>query len=195
MELPKLSVKEKRVVIAGAGFAGLTLAKKLSKKYFQVILLDKNNYHQFQPLLYQVATAGLEPSSISFTLRKIFQHHSNIFIRIAEVTSVIEDQNIVETTIGKINYDYLVLAQGAETNFFGMQDIKQHAFSMKSVSEALLLRNTLLQNYEQALITKNEEERSALLNIVIVGGGPTGVELAGAIAEMKNKILQKIILK
>ena len=191
MELPEIRGNEKRVVIVGAGFAGLTLAKKLSMKYFQVILLDKNNYHQFQPLLYQVATAGLEPSSISFPLRKLFQHHPNIFIRIAEVTGVVDDQNIVETTMGNIPYDYLVLAQGAETNFFGMQDLKQHAFSMKSVSEALLLRNTLLQNYEQALITKNEEERSALLNIVIVGGGPTGVELAGAIAEMKNKILPK----
>ena len=191
MELPDTAVQQKRVVIVGAGFAGLTLAKKLSPKYFQVVLLDKNNYHQFQPLLYQVATAGLEPSSISFPLRKIFQKRKNVFIRIAEVKSVYTQNNIVQTSIANISYDYLVLANGAETNYFEMNDLQQNAFSMKSVSEALLLRNTLLQNYEQALASKSEEERSALLNIVIVGGGPTGVELAGAIAEMKDKILPK----
>lgn len=191
MELPDTAVQQKRVVIVGAGFAGLTLAKKLSPKYFQVVLLDKNNYHQFQPLLYQVATAGLEPSSISFPLRKIFQKRKNVFIRIAEVKSVDTQNNFVQTSIGDIGYDYLVLANGAETNYFEMNDLQQNAFSMKSVSEALLLRNTLLQNYEQALTSKSEEERSALLNIVIVGGGPTGVELAGAIAEMKDKILPK----
>lgn len=191
MELPDTAVKQKRVVIVGAGFAGLTLAKKLSPKHFQVVLLDKNNYHQFQPLLYQVATAGLEPSSISFPLRKIFQKRKNVFIRIAEVKSVDTQNNLVQTSIGNISYDYLVLANGAETNYFEMNDLQQNAFSMKSVSEALLLRNTLLQNYEQALTSKTEEERSALLNIVIVGGGPTGVELAGAIAEMKDKILPK----
>jgi NADH dehydrogenase len=191
MEIPDISKPLKRVVIVGAGFAGLTLAKKLSSNYFQVVLLDKNNYHQFQPLLYQVATAGLEPSSISFPLRKMFQNKQNIFIRIAEVTQVDTTQNLVATSIGDISYDYLVLANGAETNYFGMDDLQQNAFSMKSVSEALLLRNTLLQNYEQALTCQSEEERAALLNIVIVGGGPTGVELAGAIAEMKNKILPR----
>lgn len=191
MELPDIEPYQKRVVIVGAGFAGLTLAKKLSSKYFQVVLLDKNNYHQFQPLLYQVATAGLEPSSISFPLRKIFQKRKNVFIRIAEVKSINAESNSVSTSIGDISYDYLVLANGAETNYFGMEDLHQNAFSMKSVSEALLLRNTLLQNYEQAVNCNSEEEKKALLNIVIVGGGPTGVELAGAIAEMKNKILPK----
>jgi NADH:ubiquinone reductase (H+-translocating) len=191
MELPDITRRQKRVVIVGAGFAGLTLAKKLSSKYFQVVLLDKNNYHQFQPLLYQVATAGLEPSSISFPLRKIFQKRKNVFIRIAEVTSVNAQTNFVTTSIGDISYDYLILANGAETNYFGMEDLHRNAFSMKSVSEALLLRNTLLQNYEQALTCISEEEKAALLNIVIVGGGPTGVELAGAIAEMKDKILPK----
>lgn len=191
MELPDIESYQKRVVIVGAGFAGLTLAKKLSSKYFQVVLLDKNNYHQFQPLLYQVATAGLEPSSISFPLRKIFQKRKNVFIRIAEVKSVNAESNSVCTSIGDISYDYLVLANGAETNYFGMEDLHQNAFSMKSVSEALLLRNTLLQNYEQAVNCNSEEEKKAFLNIVIVGGGPTGVELAGAIAEMKNKILPK----
>lgn len=191
MEIPDKSCNQKRVVIVGAGFAGLTLAKKLSSKYFQVVLLDKNNYHQFQPLLYQVATAGLEPSSISFPLRKIFHNKKHVFIRIAEVISVNSEKNSITTSIGEFSYDYLVLANGGETNYFGMEDLGQNAFSMKSVSEALLLRNTLLQNYEQALVADNENEKVALLNIVIVGGGPTGVELAGAIAEMKNKILPK----
>jgi NADH:ubiquinone reductase (H+-translocating) len=190
MEIPDIN-NQKRVVIVGAGFAGLTLAKKLSSKYFQVVLIDKNNYHQFQPLLYQVATAGLEPSSISFPLRKIFQKKKNVFIRIAEVQSIEAGKNLISTSVGPIGYDYLVLAHGAETNFFGMEDLQQNAFSMKSVSEALLLRNTLLQNYEQALTCNSDEERAALLNIVIVGGGPTGVELAGAIAEMKDKILPR----
>lgn len=191
MEIPDIDSSIKRVVIVGAGFAGLTLAKKLSSCFFQVVLIDKNNYHQFQPLLYQVATAGLEPSSISFPLRKIFQHSTNVFIRVAEVKSVDSAYNRVNTTVGSIQYDYLVLANGADTNYFGMHDLQQHSFSMKSVSEALLLRNTLLQNYEKALTCSNEEERIALLNIVIVGGGPTGVELAGALAEMKASILPK----
>lgn len=191
MDLPTLNNEQKRVVIVGAGFAGLNLAKSLSSKYFQVILLDKNNYHQFQPLLYQVATCGLEPSSISFPLRKIFQQKKNVFIRIADVTSIDADQQTVDTNIGEVKYDYLVFAYGATTNFFNHQQIQKNTFSMKSVSEALLLRNTLLQNYEKALTAKTHEQKNALLNVVIVGGGPTGVELAGAVAEMKLKILPK----
>jgi NADH dehydrogenase len=182
---------QKRVVIVGAGFAGLTLAKELSPKYFQVILIDKNNYHQFQPLLYQVATSGLEPSSISFPLRKIFQQKQNVFIRMAQVTAVSPKTKMVHTDIGDVRYDYLLLAQGATTNYFNNNQLHKNAYSMKSVSEALLLRNTLLQNYEQALNAENKEQRSSLLNVVIVGGGPTGVELAGAIAELKKKILPK----
>ena len=158
MEIPDKPVHQKRVVIAGSGFAGLTLAKKLSPKHFQVVLLDKNNYHQFQPLLYQVATAGLEPSSISFPLRKIFQKRKNVFLRIAEVKSVNAEASTIATSAGDISYDYLVLANGATTNYFGMDDVQQHSFSMKSVSEALLLRNTLLQHYEQALTTDSKEE-------------------------------------
>lgn len=191
MDIPLKTKKQKRVVIVGAGFAGLTLAKKLSSEYFQVVLLDKNNYHQFQPLLYQVATAGLEPSSISFPLRKVFHAKANVFIRVAEVKNISPTTHEVETNIGNIPYDFLVLANGAETNFFGNKNLPTYGYSMKSVSEALLIRNTLLQNYEQALVTSNEQERNALLNIVVVGGGPTGVELAGAIAEMKNKLLPK----
>ena len=191
MDIPSKHGLQKRIVIVGAGFAGLTLAKKLSPTYFQVILIDKNNYHQFQPLLYQVATSGLEPSSISFPLRKILQHYKNVYIRIAEVKNILPAENRIETSIGDIDFDYLVLAQGAETNYFNNQSLQQNSYSMKSVAEALYLRNTLLQNFEKALISNNEKERDALLQIVIVGGGPTGVELAGAIAEMKNNILPK----
>ncbi|TAJ55206.1 MAG: NAD(P)/FAD-dependent oxidoreductase [Chitinophagaceae bacterium] len=191
MTIPRANSRQKRVVIVGAGFAGLTLAKKLSGKKFQVVLLDKNNYHQFQPLLYQVASCGLEPSSISFPLRKIFQRKKHIIIRVTDVLSVSPETNTVHTGVGAITYDYLVMAQGAVTNYFNNERLQLHAYSMKSVSEALLLRNTLLQNYEQALSAVVMEERLALLNVVIVGGGPTGVELAGAIAEMKRKILPK----
>lgn len=191
MEIPEKYGNQKRVVIVGAGFAGLTLAKKLSSGYFQVVLLDKNNYHQFQPLLYQVATSGLEPSSISFPLRKIFQKKKHVIIRMTNVTAVSPETKTVHTDIGDLLYDYLVMAQGATTNYYGNSHLQRNAYSMKSVSEALLLRNSLLQNYELALNAMDREQRNSLLNVVVVGGGPTGVELAGAIAEMKKKILPK----
>lgn len=191
MDIPKLNPDQKRVVIIGAGFAGLKLAKDLSSKLFQVVLIDKNNYHQFQPLMYQVATSGLEPSSICFPLRKIFHGKQNIFIRIAEVEFISTKHQIIETNLGEVEYDYLVLSYGAVTNYFNNKTIEENAFSMKSVSDALLLRNSLLQNYEKALVAQTERERESLLNVVVVGGGPTGVELAGAIAEMKQKILPK----
>lgn len=191
MELPPLQHRQKRVVIVGAGFAGIRLAKKLSSRYFQVILLDKNNYHQFQPLLYQVATSGLEPSSISFPLRKIFQSYAHVFMRITEVLSVDAVAKMISTSAGIIPYDFLVLAYGATTNYFGNANLQKHAFPMKSVAEALLLRNTLLIQLEKALTVTTEEERMALMNVVVVGGGPTGVELAGSLAEMKNCILPK----
>jgi NADH dehydrogenase len=180
-----------RVVIVGGGFAGLTLLRKLRKKNFQIVLIDQFNYHQFQPLFYQVATSGLEPSSISFPFRKIFQSRKNIFIRITHVTSINTAAKRVNTEIGHVNYDYLVIATGVETNYFGNERLREKSFPMKSVPEALLLRNTLLQNLEAALITDSADEKEGLLNLVIIGGGPTGVELSGAIAEMKKFILPK----
>lgn len=183
--------KRKRVVIIGAGFAGLLLAQKLSRKKFQVVLLDKNNYHQFQPLFYQVATAGLEPSAIAFPLRKIFQKKKNIHIRVCEVKEIMAAENSALTDIGRINYDYLVIATGADTNFYGNQEIINNAMPMKSVSEALYIRNQVLSNFELALVSKDEDLKKALLNIVVVGGGPTGVEISGTLADMKKTVLPK----
>ncbi len=183
---------QKRVVIVGAGFGGLALARKLSnKKEVQVVLIDKNNYHQFQPLFYQVATAGLEPSAISFPLRKIFHAKKNVHIRVTEVTAVNSSANELTTGLGTLKYDYLILSMGADTNFFGMKNIIEKAIPMKSVSEALALRNKMLQNFEDALSVSSEEERQGLMNIVIVGGGPTGVEVSGTLSEMKKTVLPK----
>lgn len=188
--LPK--TEQKRVVIVGAGFGGLVLARKLSQHTdLQIVLIDKNNYHQFQPLFYQVAMAGLEPSSISFPLRKVFQSKKNVHIRVTEVLRINPETNAVETGLGTIEYDYLVLATGADTNFFGMKNMIENAMPMKSVSEALAIRNRMLQNFEDALSVETLEERLGLMNVVIVGGGPTGVEIAGTLAEMKRHILPK----
>ena len=182
---------KKRIIIAGGGFAGLKLATKLANSNFQVVLIDKNNFHQFQPLFYQVATAGLEPSAISFPLRKIFQRTENVIIRVAEITGVNTEQKEITTSLGSVNYDILVLAMGVDTNFFGMKHIARNAIPMKSVAEALSLRNKILQNFEDALIETDTEKQKSLLNIVIVGGGPTGVEVSGTMAEMKKFILPK----
>jgi NADH dehydrogenase len=183
--------QRKRIVVVGAGFAGIKLVLSLSAKHFQVILLDKNNYHQFQPLFYQVATAGLEPSSISFPIRKILQKRKNIHFRVASLQHVNWESKSIETNIGAIEYDDLVLSLGATTNFFGNPNLEKYAVPMKSVSEALYLRNAVLENYEQALNTSDPKEQEALMNIVITGGGPTGVELSGALAEMRNFVLPK----
>ncbi len=182
---------QKRVVIVGAGFAGLKLARNLYKHDFQIVLIDRNNYHQFQPLFYQVASSGLEPSSISFPLRKVFQKVKNVFIRVAEVKAVNPGEKTIETTLGPAWYDYLVMATGATTNFFGMDSFSHNSIPMKSVSEALLLRNTLLENFEKAVTLRNEIEIMRLLNVVVVGGGPTGVEVCGALAEMRKFVLPK----
>ncbi len=180
-----------RVVIIGGGFAGLKLAKSLKNVDVQIILIDKNNYHTFQPLLYQVATAAMEAESIASPFREIFHHQNNFFFRMAEVLRIDSNQNSIETSIGIVSYDYVVIASGAKTNFFGLEDIKRNAIDMKGVSEAVNLKYLILQNFEQALLTDSEEIRESLMNIVIVGGGPTGVELAGAFGELKSHIFPK----
>ena len=181
-----------KVVIVGAGFGGLRLARKLNNKNgFEVILIDKINYHQFQPLLYQVATAGLDASNISFPLRKAFHNSKNVRIRLAEVKEIIPSEHKVITNNEEIDYDILVLATGTETNFFGNQQFAENTFPMKSTVEALQLRHKLIRNFEEALLVKNPDELQRLMNIVVVGGGPTGVELSGALAEMKHYVLPK----
>ena len=182
---------KKRIVIVGGGFGGLQIARALSDSAYQIVLIDKNNYHQFQPLFYQLATAGLEPSTISFPFRKIFHHKKNVHFRVAEVKKINSQINQLETSIGVVDYHYLVIAIGADTNFFGNQKMMDNALPMKSVGEALALRNTILQNYENALSETDREERKRLMNIVVVGGGPTGVEVSGTLAEMKKDILPK----
>ena len=182
---------KKRVVIVGCGFAGLTLAKKLRRSPFQIVLLDKHNYHQFQPLFYQIASAGLEASSITFPIRKIFQNYKDFYIRKAEVNQVDPSAKQVITSLGTLDYDYLVLAHGATNSFFGSYKMRQYSKGMKSIAEVLDLRNSLLMNFENAVASMDEEEQNRLLNIVIIGGGPSGVEIAGALAEMNKYILPK----
>lgn len=181
-----------KVVIVGAGFGGLRLARKLNNKAgFEVVLVDKFNYHQFQPLFYQVATAGLDASNISFPLRKVFQKSKNVRIRLADLKRVVPDENKIITDIEEINYDVLVLATGADTNFFGNAELAAHAFPMKSTVEALQIRHRLLHLFEEAHTITDEDELQRAMNIVVVGGGPTGVEVSGALAEMKKYVLPK----
>ncbi|MGD9556078.1 MAG: NAD(P)/FAD-dependent oxidoreductase [Mangrovibacterium sp.] len=180
-----------RVVIVGAGFAGLKLARRLKSKGYQLVLLDKNNYHQFQPLFYQVATSGLEPSAISFPLRKVFQKEKNVFIRVSNVDRIYPEEKKIETVFGKVWYDYLILATGATTNFFGVDDFRKYGIPMKAVSESVYLRNTLLLNFEKAVTVRDQKELKRMMHVVVVGGGPTGVEVCGALAEMRRFILPK----
>ena len=180
----------KKIVIIGGGFGGIELAKKLKNQNVDVVILDKHNYHTFQPLLYQVATGGLEADSIAFPIRKIFKGQKNLKFRVTEVLKVLPEANQLETTIGNISYDYLVIATGSTSNFFGQTEISQHAMPMKSIPEALNLRSLILQNLEAALIAKDPARENELLNFVVVGGGPTGVETAGAIGELKKHVLK-----
>ncbi|MFV8226065.1 NAD(P)/FAD-dependent oxidoreductase [Christiangramia aquimixticola] len=189
MNIPRTNLP--RVVIIGGGFAGLSLARKLLKEDIQMVLLDRHNYHTFQPLLYQVSTSGLEPDSIAYPLRKITRESKKCFFRLAEVQSISAQENTVHTNIGDLVYDYLVIATGSKTNFFGNDSIEEHGMWMKTVPQALNIRSLILENLEQATITNDPERRKALMNFVLAGAGPTGVELSGAIAELKNHIVPK----
>jgi NADH:ubiquinone reductase (H+-translocating) len=189
INLPETSLP--RIVIVGAGFAGLNLARKLSNDHYQIVIIDRNNYHQFQPLLYQVAMSGIEPSSIAFPLRKLFRQKKHVHIRIAELLSVNTEEKYLNTSEGRVNYHILVLATGVTTNFYGNQTVESNAFSLKSISDALLLRNVILSDLEKALTIREDDVRQSHLDLVIVGGGPTGVEMAGSLAEMRKYILPK----
>lgn len=180
-----------RIIIIGGGFAGLELAKKLKSKPVEVLMIDRHNYHTFQPLLYQVATGALEAETIAFPLRRVFQKQKNFTFCLAEVVKIDPESKTVETTAGNFHYNFLVLATGAETNFFGNKQLEHFAMGMKTVPEALNLRSMILQSFEAALSEKDPGEKEELMTFVVVGGGPTGVELAGALAEFKNHILSK----
>lgn len=189
MNIPKSNLP--RVVIIGGGFAGVNLIKALANKNLQVVLIDKHNYHTFQPLLYQVSSSGLEPDSIAYPLRKIIKNHKTSFFRLAEVEQILPERNEIITSIGHLAYDYLVIATGTKTNYFGNKAIQSFSMPMKTVPQALNIRSLILQNFEKAAIADTRAEREAFLNFVIVGAGPTGVELAGAIAELKNNVLPR----
>jgi NADH:ubiquinone reductase (H+-translocating) len=182
--------KKRKVIVVGGGFAGIQLTRRLDSKLFDVLLIDKINHHQFQPLFYQVATSQIEPSSISFPLRHIFRNKHNVQIRLAELLQINADKNEITTTIGNFSYDYLIIAVGCKTNFFGNEQIRKNSFSLKTTYEAISIRNHILQTFEK-IISAGSYEKEGLLNLVIVGAGPTGVELAGAFAEIKRHVLPK----
>lgn len=183
--------KKKRIVIIGGGFAGLKVARKLNTHCFQVVLLDKNNYHLFQPLLYQVATSGIGPSSIAFPFRKVFRNKKNFHIRLCTAERVVPDKNYVETSIGCISYDYLIIATGCDTNYFGNSDLAYRTMALKTTPEALYNRNRILESFEKALNTPKFEDRKRLMTFVIVGAGATGIELAGSMAEARKFVLHR----
>ncbi len=185
------STKFPKVVIVGGGFGGIELAKKLKNKEVEVLMLDRHNYHTFQPLLYQVATGGLEADSIAFPLRKIFKNQKNFTFRNTCVNEVHPEKNIVSTDIGDITYDYLIIATGSDTNFFGSKELEHYTMPMKTIPEALNLRSMILQNLEESMVETDSEKRKSLLNFIVVGGGPTGVELSGALSELKKDVLKK----
>jgi len=183
--------KYPRIVIIGGGFAGIALSKKIRNKNVQVVLIDKHNYHTFQPLLYQVATGGLEAGSIAYPIRKVIQEYKDFYFRLTSVKEIDTKHQKIITEIGDLHYDYLVIASGSKTNYFGNKEIERNSMSMKTIPQSLNIRSLILENFEQAVLTKNQADRNALINFVLVGAGPTGVELAGALAEMKKAILQK----
>jgi NADH:ubiquinone reductase (H+-translocating) len=187
--IPVPKTTQQRIIIIGGGFAGVKLVKKLKKLPFQVVLFDRNNYHTFQPLLYQVATAGLEPDSIADPLRKQLELTKNFYFRMAEVYSIDTQAKVIDTEIGQLDFDYLVIATGSKTNYFGNQSIMDNAFPLKQIPQALDLRSHILQNFEAATISTEAKEMESRMNIAIVGGGPTGVEVAGALGELKKNVL------
>lgn len=184
--------KRKKIILVGGGFAGIEFAKKLkNKEQYEILLIDKQNHHMFQPLFYQVACSMIDVNSIIFPFRKVFQGFHNMEFRMAEVQSVDTQKQEISTTIGKFEYDYLVLGYGCTTNFFGNKNLEKYALTLKATEEATQMHYHILNNFEMALNAKTAEEKEKHMNIVIVGGGPTGVELAGSLAEMRNKILPK----
>lgn len=189
LEIPES--EKQRIVIIGGGFAGIQLIKSLRKSNFQIVLIDRHNYHTFQPLLYQVATAGLEPDSIAGALRQLFEKHKDFYFRMARVTGVDPERKVIKTLVGELSYDLLVIANGSKTNYFGDQEMYDRTFPMKQIPQALNLRSHMLQNFEQTVLSKEDEEKDRLTNFVIVGGGPTGVEVAGALGELKKHVLPK----
>ncbi|MEZ4918131.1 MAG: NAD(P)/FAD-dependent oxidoreductase [Saprospiraceae bacterium] len=184
-------MKQPRVLIVGAGFGGIELARKLNKSPFEVLLLDRNNYHMFQPLLYQVATGGLEPDSVAYPVRRIFRGNKNVKFRMAEVQSVEPEAKRVQTSIGPLEYDYLVIATGSTNNYFNFEPVKESLLTLKSVTEALDIRSYLMQSLEKALAGLSRKGTHQPVNIAIIGGGPAGIELAGALAEMRRYVLPK----
>ena len=180
-----------RIIIIGGGFGGVEVARKLKDKEVEVLLIDRNNFHTFQPLMYQVATGTLAADSISFPIRKMFKNQENFKFRLADVLNIDKDKKEVHTSVGTYDYDYLVIASGATSNFFGNQEVEKNSLPMKSIQEALNIRSYVLQNLEKAVLLKNASDRAPYLNFVIVGGGPTGVELSGAIAEIQLHVLKK----
>ncbi|MBF2707795.1 NAD(P)/FAD-dependent oxidoreductase [Flavobacterium soyangense] len=189
MNIPKS--ENPGIVIIGGGFAGIALAKQLRNKKMQVVLLDKHNYHTFQPLLYQVATGGLEAGSIAYPIRKVIQEFDDFYFRLTLVKEIDTENKKVITEIGDLSYDYLVIATGSKTNYFGNKEIERNSMAMKTIPQSLNIRSLILENFEQAVLMNDSTEKNSLINFVLVGGGPTGVELAGALAEMKKEILQK----
>lgn len=180
-----------RIVIIGAGFGGIALAQKLKNKKVQLVLIDKHNYHNFQPLMYQVATGGLEAGSIAYPIRKLMHEHKDCYFRMANITEIDGKRQVIHADIGELSYDYLVIATGSKTNFFGNKEMERNSMGMKTISQALNIRSLILENFEQAVLKQDDCDRNCLMNFCLVGGGPTGVELAGALAEMKKGILHK----